>query len=149
MEIPIPLFFSFKFIDMLTKKYRANTNISINVVLPSKKNLHISFIPLSDGSSVFITDNKDIQNAIENNHNYGKLFRLVESYDKANQAAAKPDNEIDSTDEVNTVTEIKVSDISAAKDFLADKFGVSRTALRSTKVILDKAEELGITFIGI
>ena len=149
MEIPIPLFFSFKFIDMLTKKYRANTNISINVVLPSKKNLHISFIPLSDGSSVFITDNKDIQNAIENNHNYGKLFRLVESYDKANQAAAKPDNEIDSADEVNTVTEIKVSDISAAKDFLADKFGVSRTALRSTKVILDKAEELGITFIGI
>ena len=36
-----------------------------------------------------------------------------------------------------------------AKDFLADKFGVSRTALRSTKAILDKAEELGITFIGI
>lgn len=147
MEIPIPLFFILN--DMITKKYRANTNISINVVLPSKKNLHISFIPLSDGSSVFITDNKDIQNAIEKNHNYGKLFRLVESYDKANQAAAKPDNEIDSADEVNTVTEIKVSDISAAKDYLADKFGVSRTALRSTQAILNKAEELGITFIGI
>lgn len=32
---------------MIIKTYIANTNISINVVLPSKKNFHITFTPLS------------------------------------------------------------------------------------------------------
>ena len=43
---------------MTIKTYMANTNISINVVLPSKKNFHITFTPLSNGSSVFTTDNE-------------------------------------------------------------------------------------------
>lgn len=50
----------------MIKTYKANTNVSINVVLPSKKNLHISFTPLSNGSSLFTTDNEDIMRAIEN-----------------------------------------------------------------------------------
>lgn len=61
---------------MITKTYKANTNISINVVLPSKKNLHIAFVPLSNGSSVFTTDNEDIQKSIENHYKFGKLFKL-------------------------------------------------------------------------
>ena len=56
----------FTFKNMITKTYKANTNISINVVLPSKKNLHIAFVPLSNGSSVFTTDNEDIQKSVEN-----------------------------------------------------------------------------------
>ena len=61
---------------MITKTYKANTNISINVVLPSKKNLHIAFVPLSNGSSVFTTDNEDIQKSVENHYKFGKLFKL-------------------------------------------------------------------------
>ena len=61
---------------MIIKTYKANTNISINVVLPSKKNLHIAFTPLSDGSSVFTTDNEVIQKSIEKHYKFGKLFKL-------------------------------------------------------------------------
>lgn len=61
---------------MITKTYKANTNISINVVLPSKKNLHIAFVPLSNGSSVFTTDNEDIQKSVENHYKFDKLFKL-------------------------------------------------------------------------
>ena len=53
----------------MIKSYKANTNISINVVLPgSKKNLHIAFVPLSDGSSVFSTENEEREKDREGQH---------------------------------------------------------------------------------
>jgi predicted DsbA family dithiol-disulfide isomerase len=42
-----------------------------------------------------------------------------------------------------------VSDIAAAKDYLADKFGISRTSMRSTKAILEQAAAHGIEFEGL
>lgn len=60
----------------IIKTYKANTNISINVVLPSKKNLHIAFTPLSNGNSVFTTDNEEVQKSIESHYKFGKLFKL-------------------------------------------------------------------------
>lgn len=185
----------------MIKTYKANTNVSINVVLPSKKNLHISFVPLSNGSSTFTTDNEDIMNAIECHYNFGKLFRLHsvqgESKKKATKAVEMPakkeekaedkpadnpnptptpaedatvidndnegedtnedgeDNEQDdnsSTEGADTDTELKqvtVSDLAAAKDYLADKFGISRTALRSKKAIVEQAAANGIEFVGL
>lgn len=200
---------------MIIKKYKANTNVSINVVLPSKKNLHISFIPLSDGSSVFQTDNEDIQRAIESHYNFGRLFRLVgtsgvkapakETPAKAASPAPAPEDtkpaetevhtgeetvqeETTETAEIETAAEeaapeesgeveespeesvegevaeesgdtaagddnglrkVTVSDIAAAKDYLADTIGISRTSMRSTKSILQKAAENGIEFVGL
>lgn len=200
---------------MIIKKYKANTNVSINVVLPSKKNLHISFIPLSDGSSVFQTDNEDIQRAIESHYNFGRLFRLVgtsgvkapakKTPAKAASSAPAPEEtkpaetevhtgeepvqeETTETAEVETAAEeaapeesgeveesaeesvegevaeesgdtaagddsglrkVTVSDIAAAKDYLADTIGISRTSMRSTKSILQKAAENGIEFVGL
>ena len=40
-------------------------------------------------------------------------------------------------------------DIAAAKDYLADTIGISRTSMRSTKSILQKAAENGIEFVGL
>ena len=171
----------------MIKTYKANTNVSINVVLPSKKNLHISFVPLSNGSSTFTTDNEEIMNAIECHYNFGKLFRLHsvqgESKKKATKAVEMPakkeekaedkpadnpnptptpaedatviDNEQDdnaSTEGADTDTELKqvtVSDLAAAKDYLADKFGISRTTLRSKKAIVEQAAANGIEFVGL
>lgn len=172
---------------MITKEYKANTNVSINVVLPSKKNLHISFIPLSDGSSVFHTDNADIQRAIENHYNFGKLFRIIgasgvetesptveeedtetadfettsgevaqetsEGVAAAEEATAKEEaaeeDKKATAGEDNGLRKVTVSDIAAAKDYLADTLGISRTSMRSTKSILEKATENGIEFIGL
>ena len=193
----------------MIKTYKANTNVSINVVLPSKKNLHISFIPLSNGSSTFTTDNEEIMNAIECHYNFGKLFRLhsVQGESKKNAAKAvetpakkeekaedKPadnptpaedttvtdngDNENadanengknneqngknneqngeaptegakTETDTDATLKQVTVSDLAAAKDYLADKFGISRTTLRSKKAIVEQAAANGIEFVGL
>lgn len=186
----------------MIKTYKANTNVSINVVLASKKNLHISFTPLSNGSSTFTTDNEEVMNAIERHYNFGKLFRLHSVQDESKKKAAKvvempakvaekaeekpadnptpaegttvtdngnnenananengegnEQNGETSTESAETETEtettlkqVTVSDLAAAKDYLADKFGISRTTLRSKKAIVEQAAANGIEFVGL
>lgn len=133
----------------MRKIYKAKTNVSINVVLSNKKNLHISFNPLSNGSSTFSTDNEDVMNAIERHYNFGKLFRLDSVVDDT-----KPSEEVVEKAEVKDAAEgtglkrVKVSDIASAKDYLADTCGISRTALRSVKAIMEQAAANGIEFYG-
>lgn len=133
----------------MRKIYKAKTNVSINVVLDNKKNLHISFNPLSNGSSTFSTDNEDVMNAIERHYNFGKLFRLDSVVDDT-----KPSEEVVEKAEIKDAAEgtglkrVKVSDIASAKDYLADTCGISRTALRSVKAIMEQAAANGIEFYG-
>lgn len=133
----------------MRKIYKAKTNVSINVVLSNKKNLHISFNPLSNGSSTFSTDNEDVMNAIERHYNFGKLFRLDSVVDDT-----KPSEEVVEKAEIKDAAEgtglkrVKVSDIASAKDYLADTCGISRTALRSVKAIMEQATANGIEFYG-
>ncbi len=154
---------------MLIKTYKANTNLSINVVLSSKKNLHISFTPLSDGSSIYTTSNEDIMNAIESHYNYGKLFRLqsmqgenleqtakvidINSLSGAEVTPAENEAEVVPTVVNNegevALKKVHISDFASAKDYLADTFGISRTAMRSHKTILELAASHGIEFEGL
>lgn len=140
----------------MKKIYKANTNISINVVLKSKKNLHISFTPLSNGSSTFTTDNEDIMTAIERHYNFGTLFRLqktIEDDAHAEQATTQGDEVEKDAGETETgkpvMRKVQVSDLAAAKDYLADTFGISRTSLRSMKAITEQATAHGIEFEGL
>lgn len=176
---------------MTTKTYKAKTNVSINVVLASKKNLHVTFMPLSDGSSVYSTDNEDIQKAIESHYRFGSLFRLIEvseekkksktptlsnrkpkntDSDKEDDAAeenskadegassdnsegadseAGNDDVSEESEEDGGMMKIHVTDVASAKDYLADRFGISRTLMRSTKAIVEQAAAHGIKFEGI
>lgn len=148
----------------MIKSYKANTNISINVVLPgSKKNLHIAFVPLSDGSSVFSTENEEIQKGMERHYEFGSLFRFVGAADtqkprnapeKAQTKEESAPEEAEGTgengeSEEGTTVKVTVTDLASAKDYLADKFGISRTLLRSTKAIMEQAAAHGIEFEGI
>lgn len=148
----------------MIKTYKANTNISINVVLPSsKKNLHIAFVPMSDGSSVFSTENEEIQKGIERHYKFGSLFRFVGAANTRKQknapAKSKTNEETapveakgmdeNGESEDGSTVKVTVTDLASAKDYLADKFGVSRTLLRSTKAIMEQAAAHGIEFEGI
>ncbi len=140
----------------MKKIYKANTNISINVVLKSKKNLHISFTPLSNGSSTFTTDNEDIMTAIEQHYKFGTLFRLLKTIEEDAHAEQVPTqgDEVEKDVEENetgkpVMRKVQVSDLAAAKDFLADTFGISRTSLRSMKSITEQATAHGIEFEGL
>ena len=53
------------------------------------------------------------------------------------------------TDTDATLKQVIVSDLAAAKDYLADKFGISRTTLRSKKAIVEQAAANGIEFVGL
>ncbi len=121
------------------------------MVLPSKKNLHISFTPLSNGSSVFTTDNEGVQKAIESHYRFGSLFRLYSEETQSEVAEAEaadiPDEKESSDD--GGLTEVTVSDIASAKNYLADKYNISRTLLRNTKSIMDQASAHGIRFVGL
>lgn len=134
--------------DMI-KKYKSRSAISINVVLDSKKSMHIAFTAQSDGGSVFITDNKNIQNALERHYKYGTLFKLAGVEDEASKESQSKETQDTEQEEKNKKRTVKVSDIAAAKDFLADTFGISRTSLRSEKAIREAAEQHNIEFEGL
>ena len=128
----------------MKKVYKAKTVLSINVVLENKKNLHISFSPLSNGNSTFVTDNEEIIKAIEKHYNFGKLFTLEEAIEERPYITPE---EFKKKDE--GVKRVKVSDIATAKDYLATSCGISRTVLRSEKSIMEQAAACGIEFYGI
>ena len=130
----------------MKKLYKSRSSISVNVVLRSKKSLHISFTAQSDGSSVYATDNEEEQYGLEHHYKYGKLFRLVSTEDDTANAANGVNEPDDADKENEEIRKVKISDIAAAKDFLADTFGLSRTSLRSEKSILEAAKAHNIEF---
>ena len=133
----------------MIKHYKSKTSIAINVVLKSKKNMHVAFTAQSDGSSVYSTDNPDVQYAIEHHYKYGKLFKLTGVEDEEEQKAKKEAEKAAAKEKKDEMRKVSVSDLAAAKDFLADTFGISRTLLRSEKAILDAAKEHHIEFEGL
>lgn len=133
----------------MKKLYKSRTAISINVVLKSKKSMHIAFTVQSNGSSVFITDNADIQYALEHHYKYGKLFKLENVEDDTEVKTGKEDTETKTETAKDEMRKVSVSDLGAAKDFLANTFGISRTSLRSTKSIIEAAKAHNIEFEGL
>ena len=77
----------------MIKTYTANSHISINVVLPNKSNMHVSFVPLSDGRSMYSTNDENVQRGLERHYNFNKLFFLSESEEQneAESETAKDD----------------------------------------------------------
>ena len=133
----------------MKKHYKSKTSISINVVLKSKKSMHIAFTAQSDGSSVYTTDNPDVQYALEHHYKYGKLFKLVNTESEADIKAKKEAEKAAANEKKDEIRKVSVSDLAAAKDFLADTFGISRTSLRSEKAIMEAAKANNIEFEGL
>lgn len=172
------------------KKYLANTTISVSVSLPNGGNARVSFSPLSDGTSVYYTNDKEIQHALEHHYKFGKLFNLVGESQEENAPAAKkptkspakkgkksskkdtaemtveeigkeweefsPEDEADSANEESEgeeaqegegePKEVTVSDLDAAKDYLAENYDVVRTKLKTEEIINETALSFGIVF---
>lgn len=47
------------------------------------------------------------------------------------------------------LTQVTVTDFEDARDYLSDKFGISRTKIRSQKAVIEAAKARGIVFIGL
>ena len=69
---------------MIKKTYKAKSALMIRVSLNYGVAASITFVPLTDGSSVFVTTDTTLQNTLENHDKYGKLFVLDGTEEVAN-----------------------------------------------------------------
>lgn len=142
----IPSLFIYK--DM--KHYISDSHIAINVTLDGGESVHLSFIALSNGGSVFSTDNEELQNAIERHYRFGDLFTLdhIEEPKNTSETANEEYTSVKESEDGN-IQKITVNDLGEAKNYLADTLGISRTSLRSLKTILEVAKANNIEFVGL
>lgn len=152
--------------DMSTKKYKSSSHVSLSVMLAIGKSVHVTFTPQTGGGSVLYTADERLQRGLERHPRYGKLFRLVEESPRSNVArvaaanAGRAERQAgadqvaadcapDGTEAAAKKRVVKVTCIDDAKEWLVDKYGLSRTKLRSKKSILEAAESRGVEFQGI
>lgn len=128
----------------MLKIYKAQTCVSLNVYLPTGKNLHVSFMPHSNGTSSYSTSNEVIQEGLESHHQFGKLFNLSQVVDETAPVVVEAKKEAP-----KELLQVEVSDLSDAKCYIADKFGVSRTLLRTKAAIVEHGLLHGVEFVGI
>lgn len=134
----------------MTKHYISDSHIAINVTLDGGESVHLSFIALSNGGSVFSTDSEELQNAIERHYRFGDLFTLdhIEEPKNTSETANKEYTPVKESEDGN-IQKITVNDLGEAKNYLADTLGISRTSLRSLKTILEVAKANNIEFEGL
>ena len=91
---------------------------------------------------MYTTNDEQLEAALERHAKFGKLFKVIETkpveVKKAAPKAVKKDE-----------SKVEVSSAEDAKEYLIDKFGISRTKLRTIKAIKETAEKKGIVFEGI
>lgn len=146
----------------MLKKYAAMTDVSVNVVLTNGTNKHVSFSPKTGGGSTFITDDAELQTALENHYKFGTLFYIKEEIKpeptplKAKKAPAKadeipviPDDEEEPIKDETADNVIVVTDLDDARDIICEKFGISRTKVRKLEQIKAVAAEHNIILKGI
>lgn len=134
----------------MLKKYKANSHVSLSVMLKNGKSIHISFKPLTGGGSVFYTADETLQEALESHVKYGKLFKTEQVQNAvAPKKVSAPKNEEEPAGQtvVARVVKHEVTCNDDAKDYLVEKFGVSRTKLRSRAQIEEAGAANNVEFV--
>lgn len=136
----------------MKKRYEANSIVAITVKT-GKFYRRVSFIPLSNGKSYFETENKNLQDAIEK-HGFFKSGVITPADEPQpvmnTEAMTDAPEETDAPDNEQAAAELKqivVAGQSDAVDYLTEKFGISRSKLRSQKAIAEAGKEHGVEFI--
>lgn len=115
----------------MVKKYSAKSCVSVSVKMPTGGTTHITFTPKSNGGSVYYTVNPNIQKGLESHPKYGKLFTLDKQQPKQENIQAQAKAQKAEIAKKPSVREIEMAIVEDAKDYLANKFGISRSKLRT------------------
>lgn len=142
----------------MNKRYEANSIVAITVKT-GKFNRRVSFMPLSNGKSYYETESKALQKAIEG-HSFFKSRVIIETPlaegsvlnskstsipDEGENAPAQ--NLEPNGENIVELKQIAVAGQSDAVDYLTEKFGISRSKLRSQKAIAEAGKEYGVEFV--
>lgn len=132
----------------MNKKYEANTIVAITVQT-GKFHRRVSFNQLSNGKSYYSTENETLQQAIET-HPFFKsgLISLAsqENQTEPNEASANDEAEQQKEQE-SELKKVVVAGQSDAVDYLTEKYGISRSKLRSQKAIAEAGAVHGVEFV--
>lgn len=124
----------------MLKKYESKTQVNLSVRLPNGANAHVSFRPKTAGGSIYYTDDEAMQAALERHPRFGRLFRLAFVEEEKPESA--PEAEAPAEEEKTEVKTFRNND--DAKDYLAERFGISRSKLRRRADIEQIAAANGI-----
>lgn len=130
----------------MLKVYKAASCIS-TTARSGEKLMRIVFEPLSRGGSYYASRDAKEQEAIENHPDFGKAFFLERSVDE--EAEAKALKEQEAKEEAGQITEYPVSSLAEAREYIADRFGISRTQLRSKAAIMEAAKKNNVKLTGL
>lgn len=110
----------------------------------------LSFTPQTLGCSVYFSRDEVEQRAIESHPWFGDKVFLRETIDEEKMAeeARKKEEQNTKKAESDIVTH-KVTSLSDAKDYLAERFGISRSRLRTKAAIMSSAKEHGVILEGL
>lgn len=131
----------------MKKKYTARSILSFNIQ-SGKFTRRISFMPLTNDTSYFVTESKTLQDAIEG-HSFFKrgLIKVSALEDAVPQKKVEEQKPETAEVKEKKLKEIVVGGQSDAVDYLTEQFGVSRSKLRSQKAIADVAASYGVVFV--
>jgi hypothetical protein len=133
-------------------KYYSETILSFSILIDGRRK-RVVFSPLTNGGSVYITDNKAERAILEKLEGFGKTFV---SMDKAGDAALPADepNSAEKKDEPNSAAEKKpvaveehgVTTWQEAASYLVTNYGLKKAGLRTPDKILEAAAKVGVSF---
>lgn len=108
--------------------------------------MHVSFVPKTGGGSAYYTRDETMQAALERNPRFNKIFHLAKTVDES----VKPAEKKEAPKKEPKVLTLEFRNNDDAKEYIADKFGISRSKLRS-RAQLDaaaKAHNIEIVWLG-
>ena len=118
----------------MQKTYTASTELSFNVCMGTGHR-HVAFVPFTRGGSSLTTDDPELQAAIERHRFFGTRITMTidDGEPVPQQAKEKPEEE-----------HLEFASPSDAKDYVADRWGISRTQLRTCAQIAQIAATHGV-----
>ena len=133
-------------------KFTSKSHVAINVVLSNGANMHVSFFEKTGGGSVLVTDNANLIQALRQHRKYGKLFKeeaepVAQPAAKkvANNTAAPASQPVEKKQEpAPGPKEMSFKNNEDAKDYLAERFGISRSKMKTRAAIEESAKQVGI-----
>ena len=136
----------------MIKVYKSRSCVSVSARMKNGTNVRVSFTPITGKGSVFYTDNERLQEALEKHPKFGRLFFLDGSATQSQSTwqgdgSATQSQSTGENDEEVLTREIKAMCNDDAKDYLAEKYGISRSKLRSRVQIEAAAKANGIQFV--
>ncbi len=137
---------------MATKKYFSKSHVCIQVYTQDRGFVHVSFNPMTGGGSTYVTKDKSIQDALEQHYRFKSLFYLDTVFEEPQQHTVNGRSKSKTADDNSpddSFQKVPVTCVDDAKDYIADKFGISRSKMRRIESIKAIAAEHNIVFEGI